>query len=255
MNANLQSKGVTPQETMIFQNSGSKGGIGQDLDLGLKEPPRFVMSAGKQIPNPEYAKWRNGMTMTGADGTVRKLTPAQYAQKAQLAMEEAFVEQYGRPPQQAFLNFTYSGHPEAYANKAWIGRAGLKTADFSSLEAGGEAWRRQAGDVTGFKVNELPKSHPSLGTYTTMQEQCRGMAKDITTKLAGAPRGAPINPQSPLAKAPKHVQEHFIKLREVMDDFGTNRIGPIHAERRIADLTGGLGIAEAAEQFGIAITR
>jgi hypothetical protein len=86
-----------------------------------------------------------------------------------------------------------------------------------------------------------------------MQEQCRGMVKDVTTKLAGSPRGQPIAPNSPLAKAPKAVQDHYMKLRDVMDDFAANRIGPVEAERRINMLTGGRGMVEVAEQFGVTL--
>ena len=108
-------------------------------------------------------------------------------------METSFTDHFGRAPDEAFLRFTYSGDPEAYKKLAWIGGKGLKTANFAALSEGGPSYARQAGDVSLFKVTELPRNDPSLGTYGAMQEQSRGMVKDITTKLAageGAEGGA-----------------------------------------------------------------
>ena len=127
-------------------------------------------------------------------------------------METSFTDHFGRTPDDAFLRFTYSGDPEAYKRLAWIGGKGLKTANFAALSEGGPSYARQAGDVSLFKVTELPP-----------------------------------------AKAPKAVQDHYMKLRDTMDDFGTNRIGPLEAERRINMLTGGGGMVEVAEQFGVTL--
>lgn len=251
--AEAKRQGLSQQQLSLFSNSASKGGVGMDVDLGFREPPRFITQAGKLVPNPAYQQWSRGLTQTLPDGTTVRLTPGEYQRKMQSIMETSFTDHFGRAPDEAFLRFTYSGDPEAYKKLAWIGGKGLKTADFAALSGGGPSYAKQAGDVSLFKVTELPQNHPSLGTYGAMQEQCRGMVKDITTKLAGAPRGQPIAPNSPLARAPKAVQDHFTKLREVMDDFATNRIGPIEAERRIGLLTGGRGVVEVAEQFGVAL--
>ena len=248
----LAAKGFAPQEHLLFSNSASKGGVGMDVDMGLKEPPRFIGSGPALRPNPDYDAFLNGLTRTERGITVR-LTPAQYQAEAQKVMEQAFREHFRRPTDQAFLKFTYSGDPEAYKKLAWIGGEGLKTADFAKLNAGGPTWSRQAADVSGFKVNDLPRGHPQLGTYETLQEQCRGLAKDLSTKMIGAPRGAPINPAGPLGKAPAAVQQHFAAIRDAMDDFATNRIGPIEAERKIRTLTGGRGVAEVAAQFSVAM--
>jgi tetratricopeptide (TPR) repeat protein len=251
--AEAKRQGLSQQELALFSNSASKGGVGMDVDLGFREPPRFITQAGKLAPNPAYTQWSRGLTQTLSDGTVVRLTPGEYQRKMQSIMETSFTDHFGRAPDEAFLRFTYSGDPEAYKKLAWIGGKGLKTADFAGLTGGAQSYAKQAGDVSLFKVTELPKNHPSLGTYGVMQEQCRSMVKDITTKLAGSPRGAPISPNSPLAKAPKAVQDHYMKLRDLMDDFATNRIGPVEAERRLNLLTGGRGMAEVAEQFGVTL--
>jgi hypothetical protein len=251
--AEAKRQGLSEQELALFSNSASKGGVGMDVDLGFREPPRFITQAGKLLPNPAYTQWSRGLTQTLPDGTVVRLTPGEFQRKMQGVMENSFTDHFGRGPDEAFLRFTYSGDPEAYKKLAWIGGKGLKTANFAGLTGGSQTYAKQAGDVSLFKVTELPQTHPSLGTYGVMQEQCRGMVKDITTKLAGSPRGMPVNPNSPLAKAPKAVQDHYTKLRDVMDDFATNRIGPVEAERRINMLTGGRGMVEVAEQFGVTL--
>lgn len=250
--ANAKSAGLSQQELALFSNSASKGGVGMDIDLGLREPPRFIVQAGRTVPNPAYRAWLNGLTLT-ENGVTTRVTPVEYQRRMQQVMEKSFAEHFGRAPDEAFLRFTYSGDAEAYKNLAYIGRKGLKTADFEALASGGPAYAKQAGDVSLFKVTELPHNHPSLGIYGTMQEQARGMVKDISTKLAGAPRGQAINPASPLAKAPPHVQQHFLKLRDAMDDFAANKMGPVEFEHRLKLLTGGRGLPEVAEQFGVAL--
>jgi hypothetical protein len=44
-----------------------------------------------------------------------------------------------------------------------------------------------------------------------------------------------------------------MKLRDVMDDFATNQIGPVEAERRINMMTGGHDMVEVAEQFRVTL--
>ena len=162
-------------------------------------------------------------------------------------------------PDEAFLSFTFSGDPEAYKDRfAWTGElTDQPHADFPTIDP---AWAQQAGDVAAFKVNHLQMDDPSLPVYTNLQEQCRGVVKDMSTKVFGAMSGAaafgdkagqdiPINPDSRLASAPKDVQEHFKALYHVMDDFSHNQIGPIEADRKLLLLTGGKGIVEVPQQM------
>ena len=93
--------------------------------------------------------------------------------------------------------------------------------------------------MTGFKINNLPREHPALGRYATLQEQCRGMVKDIDTKLKPFLAGA----------KDKGGAEHLGRLRDVMDRFARNEIGPIEAERQLNLMTGGEGIVGVNERF------
>lgn len=49
------------------------------------------------------------------------------------------------------------------------------------------------------------------------------------------------------------VAEHLYELRDTMDKFAKNEIGPIEAEHKIRELTGGKGMAEVAWQVGVAM--
>ncbi len=95
--------------------------------------------------------------------------------------------------------------------------------------------------MTGFKVSSLPREHPALGRYATLQEQCRGMVKDVDTKLKPYLRDAK-NPEA---------AKHIASLREVMETFAKNEIGPIEAEQRLNLLTGGEGIVGVADRFRV----
>jgi hypothetical protein len=104
---------------------------------------------------------------------------------------------------------------------------------------------QQAADVSGFKVNKLPVDHPQLGYYGVMQEQMRGLTKDFNTKIA---------PMLKLkAGADPEATRHLYEIRDTMDKFAKNEIGPIEAEHRIRELTGGKGMAEVAGQLAVAM--
>ena len=260
-NARLRQQGVAEQEFQLVRNSASAGSVSMDFDITHAEPPRWTIGAdGGKTPNPAYVQWRSGLTRTLPDGTVVRLTPYQYRLAAQQAMREAYRETYGREPQEAFLNFTDSEHGEAYKDRfAWTGeRTDLPHADFPNIDP---QWASQAGDVTAFKVRTLSRDHPSMGAYSALLENCRGLAKDFETKLFGgrpetpefgaADRTLPIHPNSPIADTPAPVQAHFQALYGVVKDFSEDRISPIQAERRIRELTGGRGVAEIAEQMKV----
>jgi hypothetical protein len=164
-------------------------------------------------------------------------------QKAgQEILERSFAKIYGRPSGEAMVEFTTSYHPEAYRDLAWLGSKGTKTALVFETN---KAWVQQAADVSGFKVNNLPAGHPQLGYYGVMQEQMRGLTKDFNSKIEPMLKlKAGTNPE-----ATRHLRE----LRDTMERFSKNEIGPIEAEHRIRELTGGKGMAEVAEQLSVAM--
>lgn len=263
--AKMKAQGYTPAEVRSFSNSASSGRAGMDVDIGLVEPPRFIRGAdGKPMRNPVWDHWRkNNLCQTDASGRSRRVSLSEYQQKGQQTLQAAFNEVYGGPgrsTQGASVNFTTSLHSESYADMGWIGRRGLPHADFDAIDPRSA---QQAGDVTAFKIGHNQGTSISRNPdYLTMQEGCRTLVKDMNTKLIGnrAPAGqAPvISPNAPLAKASPQVQRQILELRQVMDDFAGNRIGPIEAERRIKQLTGGQGLPAVVATYQdllIAFTR
>jgi hypothetical protein len=136
-------------------------------------------------------------------------------------MNEAYEKVYGHKPDEAFLEFTFGGHAEAYKDRAWLGAKkkspGDKEpppwADFANINP---AFVRQAADVTAFKVKRLQPGGvkavapgalggkhgdkqvrrsalepgqdelASMPAYSRLLEQSRGLLKDFDTKLLGA---------------------------------------------------------------------
>ncbi len=291
-----RADGLTTPPIKSYSNSASKGGVGMDMDLGFEEPSRWKQvpdpkNPGKTIPlvNPEYWAWRNKLRITDpATGAAKPISPREYSQKAHENMLKAYEKVYGQKPDEAFLEFTYADHPEAYKDKAWLGTQDKTSktawADFASINPD---WAQQASDVTAFKVYRLQKPDPKKSTtkatsaaaessapgtaapkdefpgmprYSAMLEQCRGLVKDFDTKMIGAKADTAgfgneagtkitINPESPLAKTPPEVQKHFLELRTVLNDFANGKIRPSEAEMKLNILTGGQGIVEVPEQM------
>jgi hypothetical protein len=221
-----------------------------DVDLGAVEPARYIerrvtkpgtnQLAIERRANPAHAEWRKNLTQRKGDGAVVRVTPQDFQEAGQKHLEDAFQEVFGRKPGEAMTAFTTSYHPEAYRDIKWLGKKGMKTALVHETDP---AWTQQAADVTAFKVNHLPKEHPQLGYYGHLQEQCRGMTKDIDTKLA---------PMFKYGKNPDAV-EHMKKIREVTNGFALNEIGPLEADRRLRVLTGGEGIKGVQDRFAVMI--
>lgn len=239
----MTAAGFSKQEYRSFSNSSSKGKAGMDLDFGVVEPPRYILNAqGSKIPNPAHTAWRKGITQKMADGTVVRRSPQELQAAGKNALESSFEKVYGRPPGEAMVEFTTSYHPEAYRDLAWLGRQGSKTALVYETDP---KWVQQAADVTGFKINTIPQKDPSLRYYGHLQEQARGLTKDFDTK---------IEPMLKLqeGKNPQAVK-HLRELRNTMDALGKDQLGPVEADHKIRELTGGKGIMEAYEQFSVAM--
>jgi hypothetical protein len=243
----MAGDGFGAQEYKLFSNSASAGKAGMDVDLGVVEPPRFTFDAdGNKIPNPARQAWLDSLTRPGPDGLPVRIGLHDLREAGQRNLEEAFRDVFGYDPRrsagrEAFVNFTTSDHPEAYRDLAWLGKKGMKTADLENIDP---AWVGQAADVTGFKADSLPHHHPAFGYFATLQEQCRGTVKDFDTKLM------PMLGRSTNEVARQHMRD----LRDVMDRFARNEIGPIEANDRILQLTGGRGIAEVIEQYRTMLT-
>jgi tetratricopeptide (TPR) repeat protein len=259
LETSLAKEGWSKQEFKQFSNSASAGKAGMDVDIGIKEPPRFIPNARKTgfDPNPQWSEWRKGVTKNGEPANVWQLQMS-----GQANLEKAFnlkVGGPGRSTNEAFLNFTTSIHKESYLDRAWLGREGIPHANFEEINP---LFVQQAAEVTNFKIMHNPNARPAppdpnrlaltkdpIPDYLFFHEQCRTLVKDMNTKLIGASTG-PVNAAAPLARANKEVQQHILELRDVMNDFASNKIGPIEADRLIKEKTGGDGLASVLRQFG-----
>jgi len=234
----MEAAGFNPQEYKTFSNASSRGGIGADIDLGPVEPPRFILVKGRKVLNPAYPKWRRELTRT-VSGQAFRITPQELHKAGQQEFENAFRDIYGCEPREAMLSFTTSYHPEAYRDPAWLaGRECRARVAFAT----DPKWTQQAADVTDFKINHLGSSHPSLGYYGNLQENCRTLVKDINTKLM---------PQLEAANN-KTAITHIKRLKGVMESFVNNEIGPVEAEHRLRLLTGNAdGVVEVSRRFSM----
>ena len=237
-----ENSGFAYQQYKLFSNSASSGKAGIDVDLGVVEPPRMILNeAGKQIANPGYKRWLENLMKPNAAGNT--INVPEFRKQSKENLEAAFQQVYGYDPKknigiESFLTFTTSSHPEAYRDLAWLGKKGMKTADFANVDP---AWAGQAASVTGYKIVDLPTHHPAFGYFATLQEQSRGIVKDFDSKLA------PLLWRASNKAAVKHIES----LRDVMDQFARNKIGPVEANRLIMEMTGGKGICEVQEQYAV----
>jgi hypothetical protein len=234
----MNAEGFNQQRYKTFSNSASKGGIGMDVDIGAIEPPRYITVDGRRTSNPEHAAWRKNLTRT-VDGVTRRVSPQDLQKAGQRQLEHAFEDIYGRRPGEAMVSYTTSYHPEAYRDPRWLGSKQCKTALVYQTDP---LWTQQAADVTDFKINTMDAHNPSLGYYGRMQENCRGLVKDFNTKLE------PLLARSTNRTAVDHMR----KLKNVMDQFSQNKIGPVKAEQMLRMLTGNKdGIREVSQSFSL----
>jgi len=235
----MSKAGISKQEYATFSNSASKGGIGMDTDMGIKEPPRYKIKGGKRVRNPKHDIWLEKLTRT-INGKTSSISPQDVHKIGQKQLEAAYKDVYGRKPDGAMVEFTTSYHPEAYRDPRWLGSKQSKTALVYKTDS---KWTQQAADVTDFKINTMKKNNPSMGYYGRMQENCRGVVKDFKTKMK------PL-----LLKHSKNkvASDHMKKLMKVMDDFSNNKIGPVKAEQLLRMMTGKAdGVREVSQRFSV----
>jgi len=112
---------------------------------------------------------------------------------------------------------------------------------------------QQASDATRNKAWEF-QNNKSMGEYAKLQENCRGMAKDISTKLD--PNLAASNATTPAEQeALRRTRAHWRQVQEVMNDFGNNRIGPITAQQKLYQITGKNNIHQIIDDMGETMKR
>lgn len=212
-------KGWSKVEMQEFRNASSKGSVGMDYDIGLNE----------QITR--------AVTQNGNRRSLRS-----WNEEAQKTWDEAYQAVTGRSAKRSWETVTTSQHAEAYKDLAWLSE------DKSGIR---KAWAQQAADVTRYK-NWHMMNDKSLDAITAVQENCRGTAKDIQTKLFALLKMAkPKTPQS--AKALQNAQEKWRKIHDTLNKFGRNELDPLEASRRIREITGGRDITQVLDDAAMMI--
>jgi len=205
-----------------MRNASSAGSVGMDFDIGLIEKANFVKMADGTM-KPQYWLLKDGKPAT------RKL----WQKEAQECWNDAYKEVTGHSAEKSWETLTTRIHPESYQDLAVL------DGDMSKLS---KAWVQQTSDVTRYKAMHMLKDD-ALTKYEKLQEISRGTAKDINTKLI------PLLGTMERTKQVTNTAEHWKQVTAVLDDFGKNKIDPITAERRIAQLTGGKSIPETVDDM------
>lgn len=209
-------------EIKEMRNASSAGSVGIDYDVGLIEKSNFI-----KLPDGTM-KRQYWLTKDGKPAT-RSL----WQKEAQKCWNEAYEEVTLKNAERSWENLTTRIHPESYQDLAVLD---------GNLNQVSKAWIQQTADVTRYKAMHMLKDG-SMSKFEKLQEISRGTAKDLNTKLL------PIFENMQKTKQVSAASEHWKKVSSVLDDFGKNKIDPITAERRIAELTGGKSIPEVVDDM------
>jgi len=205
-----------------MRNASSAGSVGMDYDIGLIEKPNFIKLPDGTMKR-QYWLMRDG----------KPATRSQWQKEAQKCWNEAYEEVTLKNAERSWENLTTRIHPESYQDLAVLD---------GNLNQVSRAWIQQTADVTRYKAMHMLKDG-SMSKFEKLQEISRGTAKDINTKMM------PMLGHMQKTKQVYEAAEHWKKVTSVLDDFGKNKIDPITAERRIAELTGGKSIPEVVDDM------
>jgi|GEM_PF-990720 len=209
---NMSRRGWDRAPMKEFRNASSQGSVGMDYDIGLDESRLTSLS-------------RNGQPQS-----LRR-----WQAEAQQAWDDAYKQVTGRSAKRSWETVTTSAHAEAYKDLEWLSR------DKSGIR---KVWSQQAADVTRYKNWHNEAS--GLDKLTSLQENSRGTAKDIETKLLGLFwRNLPKNQAS--GAAMQNFRQKWEAIQKVLAMFGSNQIDPVTASDRIRRLTGGKDIPQVLE--------
>ena len=220
--------GFNHQEVAPVRNATSTGSAGMGYDLALKEG--------------------NPITRNGKQSNV-----SEWQQQAKEAYNRAFQQSTGHSAEEAWENVTSSVHVESYKDignnpgqfEGWL--CDLRNpANVAKLKS---KLAQQAADVTRVKAWEF-QNNKTMGEFSKMQEICRGTAKDMKTKLdpvLAVAKTASLADEETL----RQTRAYWKQVQEVMEDFGSNRIGPITAKQKLYQLTGKESIQEVIDQMGV----
>lgn len=197
----MEAKGWSKFKLKEFRNASSGATVGMDWDIGLVE--------------------REGMRLTKGG---KAASIEQWQKDATKEFNKAYLKQTGYSAEASFANITSSENFEAFEDVALLSNPANAKFEFAESTA-----------KTVYKKADFMLSNHSRGFITQtgkFNETCRGLAKEIKTKLI---------PNLKTSKFKLHATkgvDYFSKLQHTLERFGKNEIKITQAEREVKNLTG-----------------
>jgi hypothetical protein len=154
----------------------------------------------------------------------KPMTIQQFQKEGEKLFRQAYHDVTGYSAEGSFATFTTSANAEAFKDVSILKNPAVADKDL----AGQTAW------TVKYKADHMLGKH-SMGFITKAGkygEACRGLAKEIRTKLI---------PNLLQTKNIKNYRQNFAffeKLEKVLQDFGENKISIVEADRSVRNLTG-----------------
>ncbi len=211
----MEEQGWEDFDLREYRNAASGRSVGMDWDIGLVENHlETAIIDGKEVK----VLMKNG----------KPVPVSQFQKEGEKFFRKAYHLETGYSAEGSFANLTTSAHQEAFQDVAI-----LTDPCRASKELAGETAR-----TVKFKADHMLGKH-SMGFITKvgkMGEACRGLAKEIRTKLIPNLRQSKNSRQFLLDNM--NGVDYFNRLERILREFGENRINIVEAERSVRRLTG-----------------
>jgi hypothetical protein len=207
-----------------FRNASSRGKIGMDRDFGLVEDEVTLLI-------------KNGKTSS----------INQMQKDGQMAYKKAYEEITGQSYEKSFQEFTTRAHSESFLDVKVLNDL-RNPKNVAQLE---RMWGEQTARTIEFKGLHM-LNDPKLNKHMTLLdrhlEASRGMAKELDKKILPFLKNAKAAPGIDMKKI-RETEEHFRGIKQILDDFSTNKIDPLAASERLRAYTGGKDLPQVLDQM------
>jgi hypothetical protein len=206
-----------------FRNASSRGKIGMDRDFGLVEDEvTLLIKEGK----------------TSSIHQIQKDGQQAYKQAYEEIMEQSY--------EKSFQEFTTRAHSESFRDVEVLNDL-RNPKNVAQLE---RMWGEQTARTIEFKGQHMlsdPKLTPHMTLLDRHMEASRRLAKELDKKVIPFLQNAKAAPGIDLKKI-RETEEHFRGIKEILDDFTTDKIDPITASERLRAFTGGKDLPQVLDQ-------
>lgn len=206
-----------------FRNASSRGRIGMDRDYGLVEDEVTLLV-------------KNG----------KKSSIYQIQKDGQAAYKKAYEEVMQQSYEKSFQEFTTRAHSESFRDIKVLNDL-RNPKNVAQLE---RMWGEQTARTIEFKGLHMlndPKLNPHMTLLDRHLEASRGLAKELDKKIIPFLQNAKAAPGIDLKKI-KETEEHFRGIKQILDDFSTNKIDPVAASEKLRAYTGGKDLPQVLDQ-------